>query len=153
MNILTWACASTIFVFPFFSTPVSLIGGLMTLSLLYVGVFSMCGSFWYSYILFLIYVGGLLVLFIYVCLVSSNVSVSFDFGSFIYIFLGALICSGLSRGYPLTFLGQSQADGGSSLVQENLLGFFLFLVILLLLMLLVVVRVSGVGSAIKTNEV
>ena len=62
--------------FPLFYRPVRIVGLLMTVRISLVGVLSLLGSFWYSYILFLIYVGGLLVLFIYICLVRRNIHLS-----------------------------------------------------------------------------
>nr|NP_007341.1 NADH dehydrogenase subunit 6 [Albinaria caerulea]P48922.1 RecName: Full=NADH-ubiquinone oxidoreductase chain 6; AltName: Full=NADH dehydrogenase subunit 6 [Albinaria caerulea]CAA58308.1 ND6 [Albinaria caerulea] len=52
--------------------PMSLLLALLTLSLcavLWLGSFM---SSWYAYILFIVYIGGILVLFIYVCMISSN---------------------------------------------------------------------------------
>nr|YP_010155129.1 NADH dehydrogenase subunit 6 [Oregonia gracilis]QQX28747.1 NADH dehydrogenase subunit 6 [Oregonia gracilis] len=45
-------------------------------------------SFWFSYILFMIFLGGMLVLFIYVASLASNEPFSF---SFIYFFISLLI--------------------------------------------------------------
>nr|YP_010593362.1 NADH dehydrogenase subunit 6 [Chionoecetes opilio x Chionoecetes japonicus]QJS52753.1 NADH dehydrogenase subunit 6 [Chionoecetes opilio]UWV18219.1 NADH dehydrogenase subunit 6 [Chionoecetes opilio x Chionoecetes japonicus]WAI96442.1 NADH dehydrogenase subunit 6 [Chionoecetes opilio x Chionoecetes japonicus] len=45
-------------------------------------------SFWFSYILFMIFLGGMLVLFIYVASLASNESFSF---SFFYMFTSLLI--------------------------------------------------------------
>lgn len=45
---------------------------LLTLSLLIVVQIGFLISSWYAYILFLVYVGGLLVIFIYICIISRN---------------------------------------------------------------------------------
>nr|QNV11927.1 NADH dehydrogenase subunit 6 [Planorbarius corneus] len=58
--------------FPVFSSPVVLGMLLFFTSVFVVFVMSVFLSSWYSYILFLVYVGGLLVLFIYMCMMSSN---------------------------------------------------------------------------------
>jgi hypothetical protein len=58
--------------FPLFFSPVRIVGVLILISLRFVAALSFFGRFWYSYILFLIYVGGLLVLLIYICLVRRN---------------------------------------------------------------------------------
>nr|AAM33106.1 NADH dehydrogenase subunit 6 [Aeolidia papillosa] len=139
--------------FPLFYSPMSLIAILMMVSLMFVGFLSFFGSFWYSYILFLIYVGGLLVLFIYICLVSSNFSVLIaPEGVVVALTLSLMFSLFSDSSQPYSFLGMSNWKSGSSLVEPENLSIFLFLVVLLLAMLLVVVRVSGAGSAIVTNE-
>nr|YP_010735470.1 NADH dehydrogenase subunit 6 [Deroceras laeve]WEI33061.1 NADH dehydrogenase subunit 6 [Deroceras laeve] len=45
---------------------------LLALSFLMVVQIGFLISSWYAYILFLVYVGGLLVMFIYICMISSN---------------------------------------------------------------------------------
>nr|QOZ40949.1 NADH dehydrogenase subunit 6 [Berghia stephanieae] len=153
MEFLFFSFCFLVLCFPLFYSPMSLIGVLMAISLGFVGLLSFFGSFWYSYILFLIYVGGLLVLLIYICLVSSNFSVVINSEGFIVMLTGSLMMSlFVLFSQPLSFLGQSSWDSGSSLVHLENVSIFLFLVVLLLAMLLVVVRVSGVGSAIVANE-
>nr|BDY26059.1 NADH dehydrogenase subunit 6 [Spurilla braziliana] len=153
MSILFAFFSFLVLCFPLFYSPLSLIAILMGISLGFVGLLSFFGSFWYSYILFLIYVGGLLVLFIYICLVSSNFSILIGSeGIIISLTVSLLFSIFLTSSQPLFFLGASSNDSGFSLVQVENLSIFLFLVVLLLAMLLVVVRVSGAGSAIITNE-
>nr|UPX88626.1 NADH dehydrogenase subunit 6 [Ptychoptera scutellaris] len=53
-------------------------------------------TFWFSYILFLIFLGGMLVLFIYVTSLASNEMFSFSFKSYfisIFIIMGTLLFS------------------------------------------------------------
>nr|ACA21298.1 NADH dehydrogenase subunit 6 [Shinkaia crosnieri] len=45
-----------------------------------------CPTFWFSYILFLIFLGGMLVLFIYVASVASNEHFQFNFKLFLFVF-------------------------------------------------------------------
>nr|YP_010352814.1 NADH dehydrogenase subunit 6 [Dermatobranchus otome]UOD76582.1 NADH dehydrogenase subunit 6 [Dermatobranchus otome]UOD76595.1 NADH dehydrogenase subunit 6 [Dermatobranchus otome] len=139
--------------FPLFYSPVSMVGMLMAISISIVGLFSFFGSFWYSYILFLIYVGGLLVLLIYICLVSSNYPIKLSPSGIVFVVFGSLIASLMSSWVsPKGFLGSSCWGSGMSLVEGSNVSIFLFLVVLLLAMLLVVVRVSGIGSSIVVNE-
>jgi high-affinity Fe2+/Pb2+ permease len=42
---------------------------------------------WFAYVLFLVYVGGLLVLFIYICLVRRNYPITFRMSGLIILFL------------------------------------------------------------------
>nr|YP_009408798.1 NADH dehydrogenase subunit 6 [Deroceras reticulatum]ASL05733.1 NADH dehydrogenase subunit 6 [Deroceras reticulatum] len=49
---------------------------LLILSLFMVGQIGYIIGSWYAYILFLVYVGGLLVMFIYICMISSNLQLT-----------------------------------------------------------------------------
>nr|YP_009136666.1 NADH dehydrogenase subunit 6 [Melibe leonina]AKE07271.1 NADH dehydrogenase subunit 6 [Melibe leonina] len=139
--------------FSLFYSPVSMVVILMSMSLSMVGVLSFFSSFWYSYILFLIYVGGLLVMFIYICLVSSNVPLRVSVESLMLVGTASLACSFMEwESLPTSVLGPSSSGSGMSLVTGSNISIFLFLVVLLLAMLLVVVRVSGVGTAIIVDE-
>nr|YP_009349229.1 NADH dehydrogenase subunit 6 [Sakuraeolis japonica]APZ75715.1 NADH dehydrogenase subunit 6 [Sakuraeolis japonica] len=140
--------------FTLFYSPVMLIAVLMLISLSFVVALSIFSSFWYSYILCLIYVGGLLVLFIYICLVSSNFPMSISLESVLLTGSVSVLCLSFGPSFiqPLKSLGYSAAECGVSLVEGSNVSIFIFLVILLLAMLLVVVRVSGAGSAIVANE-
>nr|UZF97222.1 NADH dehydrogenase subunit 6 [Conus textile] len=64
---------STLLILPMMSQPLSLGLVIMVLTLLMCLVSGMTISAWYGYILFLIYVGGLLVMFAYVAALSPNV--------------------------------------------------------------------------------
>nr|YP_010393202.1 NADH dehydrogenase subunit 6 [Conus ebraeus]ASF90531.1 NADH dehydrogenase subunit 6 [Conus ebraeus]UPX89364.1 NADH dehydrogenase subunit 6 [Conus ebraeus] len=64
---------STLLVLPMMSQPLSLGLVIMISTLFMCMVSSMTISAWYGYILFLIYVGGLLVMFAYVAALSPNV--------------------------------------------------------------------------------
>nr|AMW67888.1 NADH dehydrogenase subunit 6 [Nipponeurorthus fuscinervis] len=47
---------------------------------------TLSSSYWFSYILFLIMLGGMLVLFIYVISLASNELISFNMNNFMYMF-------------------------------------------------------------------
>nr|AXA45307.1 NADH dehydrogenase subunit 6 [Anguloclavus sp. 1 MNHN IM 2013-19732] len=64
---------SSILMFPLMSQPLSLGLAIMFSTLLMCLVSALTLSSWYGYILFLIYVGGLLVMFAYVAALSPNV--------------------------------------------------------------------------------
>nr|AEQ93890.1 NADH dehydrogenase subunit 6 [Rhopalocaulis grandidieri] len=69
---LIMAASSSLIIMPLASGSVMMLGALLTFS---VSMIFFTGSFvnmWFSYILFLIYIGGLLVLFMYIVLVSSQ---------------------------------------------------------------------------------
>nr|ATZ70297.1 NADH dehydrogenase subunit 6 [Conus vulcanus] len=65
--------SSILLILPMMSQPLSLGLVIMILTLFMCLVSSMTTSAWYGYILFLIYVGGLLVMFAYVAALSPNV--------------------------------------------------------------------------------
>nr|YP_010388418.1 NADH dehydrogenase subunit 6 [Phyllidia elegans]UPP55820.1 NADH dehydrogenase subunit 6 [Phyllidia elegans] len=150
-----WFCSSLIFCFPLFKNPISMAAMLVIISLSMVIIISMLSSFWFSYVLFLVYVGGLLVLFIYICLVSSNYPFKFNLVSLLCIMLGSCLISLKSESsYPSGVLGFSTWVSGENLMNDKSLSLFLFLAILLLSMLLVVVRICEPGgfSVSSNNE-
>nr|YP_009250780.1 NADH dehydrogenase subunit 6 [Phyllidia ocellata]AMY15500.1 NADH dehydrogenase subunit 6 [Phyllidia ocellata]WNR50643.1 NADH dehydrogenase subunit 6 [Phyllidia ocellata] len=151
---LYWFCSSLIFCFPLFKNPISMAAMLVCISLVMVIMISMLSSFWFSYVLFLVYVGGLLVLFIYICLVSSNYPFKFNLVSLLCIMLGSCLISLKSESsLPLGILGFSTWVSGENLMNDKNLSLFLFLAILLLSMLLVVVRICQPGGfAVNMNN-
>nr|UYI30950.1 NADH dehydrogenase subunit 6 [Ceratosoma sp. HG0001] len=153
MYFLFWVCSSLIFCFPLFKNPVSMVFMLVGISLFLVSMISLFSSFWFSYILFLVYVGGLLVLFIYICLVSSNYPFKFSFHGLVFGFTLAFLLSFFSKTCLDTkFLGSGSWINGESLLESSNISIFLFLAVLLLIMLLVVVRISGAGCFTVGNE-
>nr|YP_009525762.1 NADH dehydrogenase subunit 6 [Thalamita sima]AXS67536.1 NADH dehydrogenase subunit 6 [Thalamita sima]UEK25869.1 NADH dehydrogenase subunit 6 [Charybdis granulata] len=113
-------------------------------------------SYWFSYILFMIFLGGMLVLFIYVTSLASNESFLFSY-SILSISLGLLVLF-----LPLTMIWDSLMNGFmtqmpmSSLDMEssnifiiswiysiNLMNFTLFIILYLLLTLIVVVKIAN----------
>nr|YP_010983242.1 NADH dehydrogenase subunit 6 [Hypselodoris whitei]WOK01424.1 NADH dehydrogenase subunit 6 [Hypselodoris whitei] len=146
MSLLSWLCMSLIFCFPLFKNPVSMVGMIVAISVLFVSFISLFSSFWFSYVLFLVYVGGLLVLFIYICLISSNYPFKFSINGLVFGLSISFLLSMNSKGsLDPKFLGFSAWINGESLLESSNLSIFLFMAILLLILLLVVVRVSGPG--------
>ena len=154
MKVLFLILSVLVISFPVFYSPVRLIGILIVIRLRFVVALSVFGSFWYSYILGLIYVGGLLVLFIYICLVRRNFPIRIQLDRVLLVLATAFLCFSFRGSFslPLKVLGGRTRGCGASLVEARNVSIFLFLVVLLLAMLLVVVRVSGVGRAIVANE-
>nr|AHX02658.1 NADH dehydrogenase subunit 6 [Aplysia kurodai] len=140
--------------FPLYKNPVSLGAVLVLISLCLVSLASLFSSWWYSYVLFLVYIGGLLVMFIYVCLVSSNYPFYINSNQITLSLVISLGGSYIMSLKPMTmsFLGGGLWDSGSNLVSDTSLSLFVGLVVLLLLMLLVVVRSSGAGAVIVGGE-
>jgi len=71
--VLTSISISRVFIFPLIAQPLSLGLSIMVSSLFLCTLTALTLSSWYAYILFLIYVGGLLVMFAYVAALSPNV--------------------------------------------------------------------------------
>nr|YP_007317387.1 NADH dehydrogenase subunit 6 [Corallianassa coutierei]AGA56164.1 NADH dehydrogenase subunit 6 [Corallianassa coutierei] len=117
------------------------------------GVMSL--SFWFSYVLFLVFLGGMLVLFIYVASLASNESFYLSMSGFLF-FLGFLVFSLI-----MVFLDNLTVSVGvnlmsseltSILIDEDLVKtvysdsimiFTLYIVSYLLLTLFVVVEITG----------
>lgn len=113
-------------------------------------------SFWFSYILFIIFLGGILVLFIYVASLASNESFSFSlirftFYTILFILLTGffLILDPLFRS-NLTSIPSSSINCNLStpfiirwIYNNTSIIFTLFIIIYLLLTLLVVVKITN----------
>nr|YP_010937890.1 NADH dehydrogenase subunit 6 [Provanna glabra]WKY20937.1 NADH dehydrogenase subunit 6 [Provanna glabra] len=142
---------SSILMFPLMAQPLSLGLAIMVSTLLMCCLSAMFLSSWYAYILFLIYVGGLLVMFAYVAALSPNVLFTGS-GSF-FLFILALfpaICIFWSKYYIDygTFLSFSQASQlkymktyGVELVSPEMMSVLIGLGLILLVNLVVVVKI------------
>nr|YP_010952862.1 NADH dehydrogenase subunit 6 [Trapezia bidentata]WMQ53282.1 NADH dehydrogenase subunit 6 [Trapezia bidentata] len=113
-------------------------------------------SFWFSYILFLIFLGGMLVLFIYVASLASNESFFFSFKSlmlytFFFFFLTfiAFLMDPLLSPYPSSLPITSVSSNLSTpffiswIYNCNFMNFTLFIILYLLLTLIVVVKITN----------
>ncbi|YP_002808572.1 NADH dehydrogenase subunit 6 (mitochondrion) [Scylla paramamosain] len=113
-------------------------------------------TYWFSYILFMIFLGGMLVLFIYVTSLASNESFSFSYSSLFFSTLLIFILTPLSilwdplMSETMTNLPLSSLVSNSSNVfiiswiySTNLMNFTLFIILYLLLTLIVVVKISN----------
>nr|YP_010970171.1 NADH dehydrogenase subunit 6 [Phyllidiella zeylanica]WNR50747.1 NADH dehydrogenase subunit 6 [Phyllidiella zeylanica]WNR50760.1 NADH dehydrogenase subunit 6 [Phyllidiella zeylanica] len=153
MSLIYWLCSFLIFCLPLFKNPISMTAVIVMISLALVTTISLLSSFWFSYVLFLVYVGGLLVLFIYICLISSNYPFKLNMISLFCVALGSCMISLKSESVlPFGALGPSTWVSGEELLYSKSLSLFLFLVILLLAMLLVVVRISQPGAFCVSND-
>nr|YP_004935000.1 NADH dehydrogenase subunit 6 [Salinator rhamphidia]AEQ93892.1 NADH dehydrogenase subunit 6 [Salinator rhamphidia] len=136
-------------VFPVMWSPISMGGVLILISMSLVVLIGLMFSSWYAFVLFLVYIGGLLVLFIYVCMVSSNYSMSVKTQGVIMGFLvGALISSKIDYTLSGQFLGGDTYSSGSLMVSDPLIPLFIGLVVFLLFVFLAIVRVITTGGAL-----
>ena len=113
-------------------------------------------SYWFSYILFIIFLGGILVLFIYVTSLASNEPFSFSYSTLALslILLFSLLPITLIWDYffnsftaqlPLSSLSIETSNVFiiSWIYRVNLMNFTLFIIIYLLLTLIVVVKITN----------
>nr|YP_009660829.1 NADH dehydrogenase subunit 6 [Pseudosuccinea columella]QCT09593.1 NADH dehydrogenase subunit 6 [Pseudosuccinea columella] len=151
MIFITMILISCIFMsmFPVLVSPISLGGLLIFISVCFVILISLISSAWYGYLLFLVYIGGLLVLFIYMCMISSNTMFKIEIPQVILMFL--LLNFYFSMNFSETsmyFLGNSTFDSGT---QMNM-SVFLSLVIILLVVFLAVVQIVKLKSSIQIES-
>nr|QLY89840.1 NADH dehydrogenase subunit 6 [Bathyomphalus contortus] len=131
--------------FPIYSSPV-FYSVLLFFSSVYVVFFlSVYLSSWYSYMLFLVYVGGLLVLFMYLCLMSSNdilykVFPNLFLMALMMIFINSISISDINP----KFLGYSMFESSYYLN----LSVIMFLVAMLLLSLFIIVRIVSLKKSL-----
>jgi len=145
------------FLFTRLSHPLSL--GLTLLFqtvLISVGTGIFTHSYWFSYILFMIFLGGMLVLFIYVVSLASNDLFSFSLKTFvtytlvlviltfILLFLDPIVTPHLSS-LPLSSISTqpSTVHFIRWIYRNTLIIFTLFIILYLLLTLIVVVKITN----------
>nr|AJJ48390.1 NADH dehydrogenase subunit 6 [Radix sp. MOTU3] len=132
--------------FPVLVSPVSLGGLLIFISISFVVLMNLMSSAWYGYLLFLIYIGGLLVLFIYMCMISSNTIFKLELPQVILLFmLVSFYFSFMFTDMNYNFLGQSSFDSGISMKMSV----FMSLVVILLIMFLGVVQIIKLKSSLQ----
>nr|APD28347.1 NADH dehydrogenase subunit 6 [Chaceon sp. BZ-2016] len=113
-------------------------------------------SFWFSYILFMIFLGGMLVLFIYVSSLASNEFFSFSLLNFFFYFTAMIFFSILLMSLDslmVPFLTSTPPSVNtisistpfiiSWIYSSTLMTFTLFIIMYLLLTLIVVVKITN----------
>nr|YP_003204739.1 NADH dehydrogenase subunit 6 [Fusiturris similis]ACF04846.1 NADH dehydrogenase subunit 6 [Fusiturris similis] len=142
---------SSILMFPLMSQPLSLGLAIMFSTLLMCYTSAMLLSSWYGYILFLIYVGGLLVMFAYVAALSPNVL--FGKGAPLVLFvLSAVLMILVTYLVPLVDLSsitdyknfnelKNLKTYGVELVSPHMASILIGLAVILLINLIVVVKI------------
>nr|AKL90674.1 NADH dehydrogenase subunit 6 [Columbella adansoni] len=142
---------STFLMLPMMAQPLSLGLVIMLSTLLMCFISAMTLSSWYGYILFLIYVGGLLVMFAYVAALSPNVLFGSMSPFFVSLFL-VLFLMGSLYSYPLmdlSFLGDLSnymslkflKMYGVQMVSPQMISILIGLAVILLVNLIVVVKI------------
>lgn len=144
MNIYSLLILISIFLIIRFisSSPVSLGISLFFTRVFVVIIIRIFFNIWYSYILFLVYIGGLLVLFIYMCIISSNEK--FHFKLVVLYLLPIFFFLQASSETRFKFLGYS----GYERSYYIRISIFLGLVIILFLTLLRILRILRVKKVL-----
>nr|UYX79103.1 NADH dehydrogenase subunit 6 [Unedogemmula unedo] len=142
---------SSLLMLPLMSQPLSLGLTIMLSTLLMCIISAMTLSSWYGYILFLIYVGGLLVMFSYVAALSPNIL--FGSGSpALFFFMSTIFLCMTMYFYPLidlcsiSFLNMYNKFKflkmyGVEMVSPQMISILIGLAIILLINLIVVVKI------------
>nr|YP_010472663.1 NADH dehydrogenase subunit 6 [Littoraria ardouiniana]UVH65786.1 NADH dehydrogenase subunit 6 [Littoraria ardouiniana] len=149
--ILTSISISSMFLFPLMAQPLSLGLSIMISTLFLCSLTAATLSAWYGYILFLIYVGGLLVMFAYVAALSPNMLFS-GMGPLVFFSLAALFLMSTLYFYPFVDLGsldylhkfaskKTLKKYGTQLVSDHSAFVLIALGIILLINLVVVVKI------------
>nr|YP_009545524.1 NADH dehydrogenase subunit 6 [Metapenaeopsis barbata]AYO45602.1 NADH dehydrogenase subunit 6 [Metapenaeopsis barbata] len=114
-------------------------------------------SFWFSYILFLIFLGGMLVLFMYVASLASNETFNFSSTMLVFVLPAFLVSTLLMLMDPLSLnmsisISQSSMTADlssstpallSSIYNNTTMSLTLFIVLYLLLTLIAVVKITN----------
>nr|QIQ23135.1 NADH dehydrogenase subunit 6 [Rochia nilotica] len=145
------ACLSLLFLMPLMAQPLSLGLCIMILSSFSCILLGVMTSSWYGYILFLIYVGGLLVMFAYVSALAPNnffSSAKSLFGGFIILVLMLSILGLVSvpaSSFMVSNLNVSMskitASFGGTIVSPSSISLMILMGVVLLINLLAVVKV------------
>uniref|UniRef100_A0AB39CC03 NADH dehydrogenase subunit 6 n=1 Tax=Cymatium sp. TaxID=3160661 RepID=A0AB39CC03_9CAEN len=143
--------SSIMLMLPLMAQPLSLGLVIMFSTLLMCMASAMLISSWYGYILFLIYVGGLLVMFAYVAALSPNIlfgkGTSLMFFTFMVIPLGLLVymyplIDFSSLGYMSSYVNYKCLKVyGIEMVSPHMISILIGLAIILLINLVVVVKI------------
>nr|YP_010415000.1 NADH dehydrogenase subunit 6 [Littoraria intermedia]URW97522.1 NADH dehydrogenase subunit 6 [Littoraria intermedia] len=149
--ILTSISISSVFLFPLMAQPLSLGLCIMISTLLLCSLTAATLSAWYGYILFLIYVGGLLVMFAYVAALSPNMLFS-GMGPLMFFLLASIFLMAALYFYPFADLSsldylhefaskKNLKSYGTQLISDHSAFILIALGIILLINLVVVVKI------------
>nr|UAA82786.1 NADH dehydrogenase subunit 6 [Tarebia granifera] len=152
VSIILSLALCSVFLFPLMAQPLSLGLSIMFSTLLLCLLVGLYLSSWYGYILFLIYVGGLLVMFVYVAALSPNILFSgikpFFFLMGTQILMSPILFYSMFSDFStLSLTLESQGSLlnmktlGIELVSPSLISVLMGLGIILLINLVVVVKI------------
>nr|YP_010998251.1 NADH dehydrogenase subunit 6 [Hua aristarchorum]WPM86408.1 NADH dehydrogenase subunit 6 [Hua aristarchorum] len=152
MSIILSLVLCSVFLFPLMAQPLSLGLSIMLSTMLMCVLIAAYLSSWYGYILFLIYVGGLLVMFVYVAALSPNTLFG-GMGPFLFLLSTQVLMPFMIFNFifldtnDLSFLPglreemSSMKTLGIQLVSPSLISVLVGLGVILLINLIVVVKI------------
>lgn len=134
------------FLFIIIKHPLS-IGAVLLFQTLFIAVFSglTLPSFWYSYILILIFLGGILILFIYVASMASNEKFTQTFWAIPIIFILSIALSWISvkeTKWTLKSLSMQRIPSYSWIYSTPIVMVSSFLIIYLFIVLVAIVKIT-----------
>lgn len=151
-TLLLRLCLSRVFIFPLISQPLRLGLAIIVSTMFICVIIALYLSSWYGFILFLIYVGGLLVIFAYVATLSPNTLFG-GAGGLFFLLAAQFILPGLLYFTPfldlkdLSFQAQTEVGMtflkacGFELASPLMVSILIRLAVVLLINLVVVVKI------------
>nr|AFP16876.1 NADH dehydrogenase subunit 6 [Closteromerus claviger] len=144
--------------FLFLNHPLSL-GSILLVQTILISMLTglMMTNFWFSYIIFLIMVGGMLILFVYMTSIASNEKFTFSHKILIYIMMWMIMIGGINMMDKIMISKLINLDlnemfnfSKNSLIMSKYMNMpssmiFLSMIIYLLITLIVVVKISKIN--------
>nr|QED22488.1 NADH dehydrogenase subunit 6 [Amynthas sp. YN201709-01] len=124
------------------STPIILGMNILMMSLLLSAVFASFMSTWFAFLIFLIYIGGMLVMFAYFLALTPNQQMASS-NNIIYMLISLLTFTMLTFITNIKIPTMSEfSQGNSSLYLMNTAPFLILLALILLLTMIIVVKLT-----------
>nr|QQQ88669.1 NADH dehydrogenase subunit 6 [Hyalella cajasi] len=153
-------CLTSVFLFSQMSSPLGM--GVIVIIFSFFISLSMsliCATSWFSLLLFMLFLSGMMIIFMYVCSLASNEAYYYSFGA-AYVVLGLLMLSliGPEISGAATVSGLLLVEAKSSFLMYKIYSFsiYLFAVVLivyLLITLIAVVKISAVSEGpVRTKK-
>nr|YP_009558640.1 NADH dehydrogenase subunit 6 [Partulina redfieldi]AZZ06741.1 NADH dehydrogenase subunit 6 [Partulina redfieldi] len=133
MNIIFFMVNMLLMSYYWVTAPIVLLFLIISCSMVLSILMGLSHSAWYGYILFLLYVGGVLVLFMYTVILSSNMKIKIiSIMRMMFLFMLSLVTSLMVKDFSMLQLGVS-ITLSSSMMNMHM---FMFMGIVLLLVML-----------------
>nr|QQQ88643.1 NADH dehydrogenase subunit 6 [Hyalella cajasi] len=153
-------CLTTVFLFSQMSSPLGM-GAVVIIFSFFISLSMslICTTSWFSLLLFMLFLSGMMIIFMYVCSLASNEAHYYSFGA-VYAVLGLLMLSliGSETSKATAVSGLLSIEAKSSFLMYKIYSFsvYLFAVVLiiyLLITLIAVVKISVVSEGpVRTKK-
>nr|YP_010437787.1 NADH dehydrogenase subunit 6 [Eisenia andrei]UTB53919.1 NADH dehydrogenase subunit 6 [Eisenia andrei] len=128
------------------STPIILGANILMMSLLLSAVFASFMSSWFAFLVFLIYVGGMLVMFAYFLALTPNQQMSYS-NNFKYSMISMVVFTTMTYSSNIKVPTMSEFhQGNSTLYLMNTAPFLILLALILLLTMIIVVKLTTLSK-------